>query len=267
MRARRIVNVLNQQRTALVAYLCVGDPHPSETLALARAAIAGGADILELGIPFSDPSADGKAIALASERALTHGTNVDTALSIAKALRSESEVPIVMFGYYNPLLVYGEERFVKNADDAGVDAILCVDLPFDEPADLRDCAREAGISMVPLVSPTTTDARLAELKRHASSQLIDFVYYVSIAGVTGAGSIDADAASARGRHVLKILDIPTVVGFGIDSVKKARDAANGVSGVVVGSALVNAIGEASDAKARILAAEKLVSSLRHGLDA
>ncbi len=267
MSARRIVNILNKPRKTLIAYLCVGDPHPSETLALAKAAIAGGADILELGVPFSDPSADGKAIVRASERALAHGTNVDTALGIAKQLRSESAVPIVIFGYYNPLLVYGEERFVKNANDAGVDAILCVDLPFDEPANLRESAREAGISMVPLVAPTTTDARLDALKRHAESQLVDFVYYVSVAGVTGAASIDAVAASARARQVLKILDIPTVVGFGVDSAEKARAAANGVSGVVVGSALVTAIEGAPDAKARILAAEKLVSSLRHGLDA
>ena len=264
---RRIVNVLNQSQKALVAYLCVGDPHPNETLALARAAIAGGTDMLELGIPFSDPSADGKTIARASERALAHGTNVDTALSVATQLRSESDVPIVIFGYYNPLLVYGEERFVQRAKDAGVDAILCVDLPFDEPAQLRDAARAVGISMVPLVAPTTTDARLGKLKKHAFEQLIDFVYYVSVAGVTGSAAVDADAASERARQVRKILDLPVVVGFGIDSADKARAASVGVNGVVVGSALVSAIEAAKDARERTIAAEKIVSSLRRGLDA
>jgi tryptophan synthase alpha chain len=266
----RIVRALThtvEGRKALVAYLCVGDPHPSETLALALAAIRGGADMIELGVPFSDPSADGTAIARAGERALAHGTNVDTALGIAKQLRAESDVPIVIFGYYNPLLVYGEKRFVENALDAGVDALLCVDLPFDEPADLRNAADAAGISIVPLVAPTTTDARLAQLKECMASHRIDFAYYVSVAGVTGAIAVDATAASTRAAQVRKILDLPVVVGFGIDSGEKARAASKGVNGIVVGSALVTAIAHAKDAADRIVAAEKLVSSIRRGLDA
>ncbi len=270
MSESRLVKVLTQshgERKALLAYLCVGDPHPNETLALARAAIAGGADMIELGIPFSDPSADGTAIAHASERALAHGTTVDTALGVAGELRAVSDVPIVLFGYYNPLLVYGETRFIGRARDAGVDAILCVDLPFDEPAELRDAADAADISIVPLVAPTTTDARLGELKKRKAAHRIDFAYYVSVAGVTGSVAVDAVAASARAAQVCKILDLPVVVGFGIDSAEKARAASQGVSGVVVGSALVNVIAAATDARDRVQAAKKLISSLRRGLDA
>jgi tryptophan synthase alpha chain len=267
MSESRMVKVLTQPRKVLVAYLCVGDPSPAETLALALAAVRGGADMIELGVPFSDPSADGAVIARASERALSHGSNVDMAIEVARQLRAASEVPIVIFGYYNPLLAYGEKRFIGRALDAGVDAILCVDLPFDEPAELRDAADAAGISIVPLVAPTTTDARLAQLKQRKASHRIDFAYYVSVAGVTGSVAVDAGAASVRAVQVSAMLDVPVVVGFGIDSAEKARTASAGVRGVVVGSALVSAIASAKDAQDRLLAAENLVSLIRGGLDA
>ena len=183
------------KKKALVAYLFVGDPSVDESIALALGCVRAGADILELGNPFSDPTADGPSIARASQRAIANGGGLDGTLRAARAIRARTGVPIVLFGYYNPLFVRGEARAVDDAADAGVDALLIVDLPAPEGAALRARAAERGVAVVPLVAPTSAAGRAADLK--AMGPRAGFVYYVSVTGVTGSVAAPLDRASGR----------------------------------------------------------------------
>lgn len=253
-----------EKKKALVAYLCCGDPDEAESIELAVACAEAGADILELGMPFSDPTADGPVIARASQRALAKGGGLASTLRVAKAVRARTSAPIVLFGYYNPLFVRGEDAVVAEAAASGVDAFLVVDLPTDESIGLRTAAAAKGMGVVPLVAPTTRADRVAKLGDLAKELPIPFVYYVSMMGVTGgAGAAtalaDAGAAAARVRAATSR---PTVVGFGIDSAAGARAAAAQSDGVVVGSAIVRRIEEGKTADARIAAVRALVSELR-----
>jgi tryptophan synthase alpha chain len=260
---------MRRGRKALVAYLCVGDPSIDESLELAKACIRAGANVLELGVPFSDPTADGPAIARASLRAIAAGGGLEATLRIARAIRAEDPtVGLVIFGYYNPLFVYGEERAVRAAAEAGVDAFLIVDLPPEEGASLREAAARLGLGVIPLLAPTSSDDRVAVVKAAATRAPIPFVYYVSMTGVTGSGGIDAKEAGARAGALRTSLGLPVVVGFGIDSRDKARDAAGGTAqadGVVVGSALVRAIERGRSPEARKAAVEQIVRELVEGL--
>lgn len=245
----RFAETFAHGKKALVTYLCVGDPDEKTSVEAAVACAEGGADILELGCPFSDPSADGPAIARASQRALARGGGMTETLRVARAVRERTPVPIVLFGYYNPLFVRGEESAIAAAKDAGIDALLVVDLPVDESTSLRALAAKHGLGVVPLVAPTSTDARIARIADVAKGGGVPFVYYVSMAGVTGgAGSKDVltDAAENAAR-VRAATGVPTVVGFGIDSPERARIAATKSDGVVVGSALVRLLEEGKDA--------------------
>jgi tryptophan synthase alpha chain len=259
--ARRVT----EGRKALITYLCVGDPDEAQSVELAVACADAGADVLELGCPFSDPTADGPAIARASQRALARGGGLDETLRVAKAVRARKpDVGIVLFGYYNPLFVRGEDAAVAAVASAGIDALLVVDLPTDEAATLRSYAAQRGVGLVPLVAPTTKDARIARITEVAKQSPIPFVYYVSMTGVTGgAGGHDvlADAA-AKAMKVREITGRPTVVGFGIDTAERARVAANGADGVVVGSAIVRRIEEGATPAARLDAVRTLVGDLR-----
>ncbi|MBS2016190.1 MAG: tryptophan synthase subunit alpha [Deltaproteobacteria bacterium] len=253
-----------EKRKALVTYLCCGDPNEEESIELAVACASEGADILELGTPFSDPTADGPAIARASQRALAKGGGLASTLRVAKAVRARTSAPIVLFGYYNPLFVRGEERVVAEAADAGIDAFLVVDLPADESTSLRTAAAARGIGVVPLVAPTTRPERVTQLAELATRFPTPFVYYVSMTGVTGgAGGAqmlsEAGAAAARVRETTKR---PTVVGFGIDSAAGARAAAAEADGVVVGSAIVRRTEEGVSPEARLAAVRALVADLR-----
>lgn len=253
-----------EQKKALVTYLCCGDPDEAESIELAVACAEAGADILELGTPFSDPTADGPAIARASQRALARGGGLASTLRVAKAVRARSSVPIVLFGYYNPLFVRGERAVVADAADAGIDAFLVVDLPADESLGLRTAAAEKGIGIVPLVAPTTRPERIAKLADLATRLPVPFVYYVSMMGVTGgagAATALAEAGAAAGK-VRAATHRPTVVGFGIDSPEGARAAAVGSDGVVVGSAIVRRIEEGSTNAARLASVRTLVAALR-----
>jgi tryptophan synthase alpha chain len=251
----------------LVAYLCVGDPGVDESAELARACVKAGADVLELGVPFSDPTADGPAIARASQRAIANGGGLAATLRVARAVRdAEPEVGIVLFGYYNPLFVRGEERAAREAAEAGVDALLVVDLPIEESVALRDAARAHGLGFVPLLAPTSSPARVAAVREAASKGGMPFVYYVSVTGVTGAGAVDAREAGDRAATLRAELGLPVVVGFGIDSREKARAAAARSDGAVVGTALVRAIEEGRGPPERRSAVEKLVRELRAGVD-
>jgi tryptophan synthase alpha chain len=264
---------------ALVVYLCVGDPSVEESIALARAALDAGADVLELGVPFSDPTADGPAIARASERAIAQGASLARTIAAAAELRATTDAPIVLFGYYNPILVRGERRVVDEVRAAGIDALLVVDLPPEEGRELREAARAAAVHVVPLLTPTSGPERVAAALPGAGG----FVYYVSVTGVTGAAAEDALVAAARAADRLRgASGLPVVVGFGIDGPRKARLAAGlalpadasgtavaagpGADGVVVGTAVVRAIEREGTPEGRLAAVRRLVTELRAGLD-
>ncbi len=254
-------------KKVLVAYLCVGDPSPEESIALARACVDAGADVLELGVPFSDPTADGPSIARASQRAIRAGGGLGKTIDVARQLRAGGcEAPIVLFGYFNPLFVRGEQRSIDDAADAGIDALLIVDLPQGEGAELRTRAASKNIAIVPLLTPTSSDARVEEVRGLAASGSIGFVYYVSVTGVTGSGDAPLLEASRVASRLKEKHGAPTVIGFGIDTPEKARTAASLVDGAVVGTAIVREIEEGKTPEERIARVTKLVKALRQGLD-
>lgn len=233
-----------QGRPALVAYLCVGDPSVEASLAIARALLDAGADILELGAPFSDPTADGPVIARASQRAIERGSSMRAAIEVGRQLRATTDAPLVLFGYFNPILVRGERETVRAVADAGIDAMLVVDLPPEEGHELRDEARARGLDVIPLLTPTSSPSRVEAAKRVASG----FVYYVSVTGVTGATTRDPfDDAAQAAADLRAAMGLPVVIGFGIDSADKARRATSkGADGAVVGTAIVRAIESAQN---------------------
>jgi tryptophan synthase alpha chain len=262
--AKRAQNADAAHRKALVTYLCCGDPDEAGSVDLAVACAEAGADILELGMPFSDPTADGPAIARASQRALKNGGGLEGTLRVARAVRARCAAPIVLFGYYNPLFVRGEERVVELAADAGVDAFLVVDLPIGESLSLRTLAAKRGLGVIPLVAPTSRPDRITKIAEVAKQSPVPFVYYVSMMGVTGgAGAVDVLAAAGKqAAHVREVTGRPTVVGFGIDSAVAATAAADGADGVVVGSAIVRRIEDGTTPEARISAVKAIVAELR-----
>jgi len=266
---RFFVDCRERERRALVVYLCVGDPSLEASLRCARAALESGADILELGVPFSDPTADGPAIARASERAIKAGSSLTRTLELAGELRKTSEAPLVLFGYYNPILIHGEERTVAQAKAVGIDGLLVVDLPPEEGVVLRDAARRASLDVIPLLTPTSGPDRVKAAVARASG----FIYYVSVTGVTGKAGDDALSEAAREAGQLRAAThLPVVVGFGIDGPRKAKiatgaaEGGGGADGVVVGTAIVRAIEAGHDDASRVAEVRKLVGSLRAALD-
>jgi len=251
-------------KKALITYLCVGDPDAEQSAELAIACAEAGADILELGCPFSDPTADGAAIARASQRALGRGGGLSETLAVAKKIRERSPVPMILFGYYNPLFVRGEDEAMRAVAEAGIDALLVVDLPIEESIDLRRAAKTRDIGVIPLVAPTTRDDRIMKLAEVAREYPVPFIYYVSMMGVTGgAGATDVLAEAAqKAAKVREATARPTVVGFGIDSAARARIAANGSDGIVVGSEIVRRIENGTGAAERIADVRALVAELR-----
>lgn len=228
------------KKSVLIAYVCVGDPSVEASVKIALACANAGADILELGVPFSDPTADGPAIARASQRAIAAGGGIEATLRAAKEIRAQSPVPIVLFGYYNPILVRGEAKTVDDAAAAGVDALLVVDLPLDEGKELRARAASHGIPVVPLVTPATLPSRLEQI-RALDRKKIGFVYYVSITGVTGAANANLTKAAGLAASVREAVNAPVVIGFGVDSPEKAKAAVAGADGVVIGTAIVKRV--------------------------
>lgn len=255
------------RKKALVTYTCAGDPSLEESVELALACAEAGADVLELGVPFSDPTADGPVIARAGQRALAAGGGLASALRAAALVRARSSVPIVLFGYYNPIFVMGERAFCAAAHDAGVDAVLVVDLPVEESGPLRAEARAAELSVVPLLTPTSGEARRRATREAIEACPAGFAYYVSVTGVTGHGDAPLAAASLSAGALRGELGCPVVVGFGVDSGERARVAAQHADGVVVGTALVRRIEEAPDGHARRAAVQSFVRSLREAVDA
>jgi len=250
-------------KKVLVVYLCVGDPSVRASVELAMAAIEAGADVIELGVPFSDPTADGPAIARASERAIRAGSSLTKTIEAAARIREKTDRPLVLFGYYNPIYIFGERRVVAEAKKAGIDALLVVDLPPEEGTQLRDAAAEAKVAMIPLITPTSGPDRVEAAAARASG----FLYYVSVTGVTGPAAEHALAqASLQAGALGRTTQMPVVVGFGIDSAKKAKLAAANADGVVVGTAVVKAIEAGSDDSTRISNVRALVGGLRAALD-
>lgn len=227
-----------QNRAALVAYLTFGDPDPATSIDVVEAACRSGADIVELGVPFSDPSADGPTIQRAMERALEAGSTLSGALDAVAGLRGRGiATPIVLFGYYNPIFVMGPESFAARAANVGVDAVLTVDLPIDELAELAAPLAAHEVDVVPLVAPTSTPDRIARLNAFAPS----FAYYISLTGVTGARA-QTPVDPARIAQVRSAVAAPIAVGFGIRTPADAKSVAAIADGVVVGSALVERVG-------------------------
>jgi tryptophan synthase alpha chain len=222
-----------------VAYLTAGDPDLETTEVLVLALEAAGVDILEIGIPFSDPTADGPVIQAASQRALKRGTTLAGILDRIHSLRRRSEIPVVLFGYYNPILSYGVERFARDAAAAGVDGLLVVDLPFEEAGELRRYSDPAGLAFVSLVAPTTDVGRVRMILRRATG----FVYAISVTGVTGTSKPRPDDVRRDLERVREETDLPVVAGFGIATAGQASAIAPFADGIVIGSALVRLIGE------------------------
>jgi len=249
-----------ENRAALVAYLTFGDPDPQQSIAVVEAACRAGADVIELGVPFSDPSADGPSIQRAMERALAAGGSLPGALNAVAELRRRGiEAPIVLFGYYNPVFVMGPASFAERAAAAGVDAVLTVDLPIDELAELAEPLAAHGVSVIPLVAPTSTPERIARLARVNAP----FVYYISLTGVTGsraAAPVDPERLAA----IRTASSAPVAVGFGIRTPADAARFAAIADGVVVGSALVDQVaqGPGAEAPARVAS---LVSELARAM--
>ncbi|HET7754640.1 MAG TPA: tryptophan synthase subunit alpha [Anaeromyxobacteraceae bacterium] len=246
---------------ALVTYVMAGDPDVATSRAMALACAEGGADLLEIGMPFSDPIADGPTIQLASERALAKGTTVANCLEIAAWVRARTPVPIALMGYLNPVLSYGEERFVEDCGRAGVDAVIIPDLPPEEAEDFRALARRRGLATVFLLAPTSTPAR----RKAACDAASGFLYFVSVTGVTGARRELSEELPRQLAAVRAESPVPVVVGFGVSTPEQARSLAPLADGVVVGSAIVSRIAEGGPRAARAQRVRRFVSSLKRGL--
>jgi tryptophan synthase alpha chain len=233
------LRVKAEGRKALVGFLMGGDPTLEESEAICREALDNGVDILELGVPFSDPTADGPVIQAAGRRALAAGMTLGKSFDLVRRLRKDYDVPIVLFGYVNPLFVHGYERVAKEAADAGVDALLVVDLPFEESGELRGYLDKVGLDFIPLIAPTTNAERMAKVLKGARG----FVYYIMVKGVTGARVAMATGVAEHLGLLRKSTRLPLVAGFGVSNGSQARAAAEYADGVVVGSALVVAATE------------------------
>jgi tryptophan synthase alpha chain len=257
-------NLRQAQRTALIPYITAGDPKPGITVELMHAMVKAGADIVELGVPFSDPMADGPVIQAACERALKHRVSLTQVLDMVRAFRAQNtNTPVVLMGYANPIEVMGYEKFAHGAAQAGVDGVITVDLPPEESAAMLQHLRAAGIDPVFLLAPTSTGERIKKICAAASG----FVYYVSLKGVTGASTLDLENVSARLRDIRKHTDLPVGVGFGIKNADTARQVGAFADAVVVGSVLVQHIADNADnPAAAIQAVSAVLSAMRAALD-
>jgi tryptophan synthase alpha chain len=263
----RFAALKKEGRAALVTFTMAGDPDYDAALAILKALPKAGADVIELGMPFTDPMADGPAIQAAGLRALAAGQNMKKTLAMVREFRrSDDATPIVLMGYYNPIYVYGNERFLADAKAAGVDGLIIVDLPPEEDTELCLPALAAGLNFIRLATPTTDDRRLPVVLTNTSG----FVYYVSITGITGSAAPDPSRVTDAVARIKRHSKLPVCAGFGVRTAEQARALAQGADGVVVGSALVDALrktlsadGKATPASVR--AVTDLVASLSQGV--
>lgn len=258
---RRFAQLRADQRKALIPFVTAGDPSLDATVPVMHALVQAGADIIELGVAFSDPMADGPVIQRSSERALARGAGLGYVFECVREFRErDADTPVVLMGYLNPVEIRGALRFAREAVAAGVDGVLLVDLPPEESDEFRSAFVQEGLALILLASPTTTDARLRRLCEDAQG----YLYYVSFAGVTGADRLDTGAAGTRLHAIRAQRGVPVVAGFGIKDAASAAAMAREADGVVVGSALVAALDGAADPAAR---AGEFLAPLRHALDA
>jgi tryptophan synthase alpha chain len=250
-------------RKALVPFVTAGDPSLEATVPVMHALVGAGADVIELGVPFSDPMADGPTIQRSSERALARGAGLAYVLDTVRSFREgDAETPVVLMGYLNPIEIRGGGAFARDAAAVGVDGMLLVDLPPEEAGGFRTEFAEQGLALIALVAPTTSDARRQRMCAQASG----YLYFISYSGVTGADRLDTRAAGARLRQLRAESRIPVVAGFGIRDAAGAVEMARDADGVVVGSALVAALDGAEDVEDAARRAARFLAPLRRGLD-
>ena len=254
-------------RKALVPYLVAGDPHRDFTVAMMHQLVESGADIIELGVPFSDPAAEGPVIQLAHERALKNNISLAETLAMVKTFReSDDNTPVVLMGYANPVEKMGYERFASEARQAGIDGLLSVDMPPEGASALNSTLNAVGIDSIYLIAPTTTSQRIRKIADMASG----YLYYVSLKGVTGAGHLDIDSVTDKLQQIRSITDLPVTVGFGIKDEHSAAAIAKLAEGVVVGSALVDSIArlsEHTDDQVQLMEkASQLIAGMRRAID-
>jgi len=241
---RRFAALKAEGRAGLAAYLTAGDPDPETSARLFAGVAAAGADLIEIGMPFSDPMADGPLIQAAGMRALRAGMTLRRTLAMVRGMRArDPDTPYVLMGYYNPIYRYGAEAFAKDAAAAGVDGLIIVDLPPEEDPELAEPARQAGLDLVRLATPTSDAARLPKIVERASG----FLYYVAIAGITGTRSADAASVREAVARLRRFTTLPVAVGFGIKTPEQAAEVAKAADAAVVGSALVDRLGRNLDA--------------------
>jgi tryptophan synthase alpha chain len=263
----RFADLKRQGRAALVTFLTAGDPDTETSLAILKALPDAGADVIEVGMPFTDPMADGPAIQASSQRALKAGQDMTKTLAMIRSFRgADDTTPIVLMGYYNPIYIYGVEKFLVDAKAVGIDGLIVVDLPPEEDDELCLPALKAGLNFIRLATPTTDDKRLPAVLANTSG----FVYYVSITGITGAATADPWAVTAAVGRIKRHTKLPVAVGFGVKSAEQARAIAQAADGVVVGSALIDALRATLDADGKaqatsVGAVTKLVASLAAGV--
>jgi len=258
----RFTALKKEGRKAFVAYLTAGDPDLEMTEKLIPALEAAGVDIIEVGVPFSDPTADGPVIQAASQRALKRGATLKKILAMISKLRRTSGIPIVLFGYYNPILSYGPKRFAADAAASGVDGLLVVDLPPEEADELRRFTDPAGLAFITLIAPTTDPKRARKILRRATG----FVYYISVTGVTGTAVPRPDDVRRDAKRLKGMTALPVAIGFGISTPAQAATIAPLADGVVVGSALVRLIGEKAGSTGLIPAAASFAAEIRQAID-
>jgi len=263
----RFAKLKREGRSAFVSFVMAGDPDPATSLDIIKALPKAGADVIEIGMPFTDPMADGPSIQAAGQRALKAGMTLRKTLAMVTDFRkADDATPLVLMGYYNPIYIYGVGKFLDDAKSAGVDGLIIVDLPAEEDAELCLPALQAGLNFIRLATPTTDDKRLPAVLANTSG----FVYYVSITGITGAGAADAKVVAEAVARIKRHTDLPVCVGFGIRNPQTARAIAEKADGAVVGTALVDALRGSLDAEGRatastVNAVAELAASLAQGV--
>ena len=263
----RFAQLKKESRSAFVTFLMAGDPDPETSLQVIKALPKAGADIIEIGMPFTDPMADGPSIQAAGLRALNAGMTLKKTLELVRGFRKDDDAtPLVLMGYYNPIYIYGVDKFLADAKTAGVDGLIIVDLPPEEDTELCVPALRAGLNFIRLATPTTDEKRLPAVLANTSG----FVYYVSITGITGSGSAESSAVGDAVARIKRHTQLPVSVGFGIRTPQAARGIAEHADGAVVGTALVDALRGSLDADGRataktVTAVAELAASLAQGV--
>jgi tryptophan synthase alpha chain len=258
---RKFAELKRRREAALIPFVTAGDPEIRTTLKILRALAAAGADAIEVGVPFSDPMADGATIQRASERALSGGTSLANVLTLVREFRRESEMPVILFGYYNPFFHYGLKEFVRDAGTAGVDGILCVDLPPEESGELKLQAEKKGLHIIFLLAPTSDAARIKLVARMGGG----FIYYVSVTGVTGARRALESELQAQVARIRRHTALPIGVGFGISTPEQAARIASFADAAVVGSALIDVMERAGRNGQKVKDAAAFVGRLKRAM--